>query len=416
MFAVRVYGKHFSHIYKDIGVDIMKKRNVLALVLITFILSSCLTSLFIASEHGTTLYCKLSDKIGGMKNTKLLKLEQIIGATYMGEMNGDWMTNRAATEYVATVRDKYTSYLDETQYKSIKESLGGEYRGIGIHIKTVDGKILIESVKEDSPAEKAGIRGGDYLISLDSVPCSAENVGYVTTTIKGLKVGETITVGVERDLIIYEKKIKIEEIKIEQVLYRMLEDNIGYIRIETFGTDADEKFKNALSALKEKKAKSLVIDLRSNPGGSLDSVVEIADYLLGETTILTVKYKGGEEDVYKSDKKEEKLPICVLVNSESASASEVLASSLKENGKAVLIGEKTFGKGVVQGIFDLGDDTGVRVTIARYYTSKGNDIDGVGVEPDIYLPLTDGVEIENYTETNPQDNQLLKAIEILKQK
>ena len=194
----------------------------------------------------------------------------------------------------------------------------------------------------------------------------------------------------------------------------MLDENIGYIRIETFGNKVAENFEESLEKLQKQGMKSLIIDVRSNPGGSLDTVVDICDTLLPEGVITTVKDKNGKEDVYKSDADCINVPMCVLINSESASASEILAASLKEYKKATLVGEKTYGKGVVQGVFDLRDGSGLRITIAKYFTPSGVCIDKTGVEPDVEVLLPEGTTFQSLEDEGLADPQLEKAIEILK--
>ena len=245
---------------------------------------------------------------------------------------------------------------------------------------------------------------------------TGDDLSQVISVIKAVLPGESAELGIERSGMLMKKKVTVSDIELEYVKSTLLDGGVGFVRVDTFGNDVPEKFQSHINALIEKGATSLIIDVRSNPGGSLDAVVEMVDFLVPEGTITTVKDRDGNEDVYTSDKSEIKLPMCVLINESSASASEIMAAALRDYGKATLVGKNTYGKGVVQGVFALGDGTGLRVTIARYYTPAGECIDGQGVAPDAEVDLPDGVELKEYDATEEGDTQLAKAIDILKKK
>ena len=191
----------------------------------------------------------------------------------------------------------------------------------------------------------------------------------------------------------------------------MLSPVTGYIRLQSFGTGVGNLFKAKANELKKQGMKGLIIDLRSNPGGSLESAVEVGDFLLPEGKIITIKQKSGEEAVYKSDKSEIGIPMCVLINESSASASEVISGALSDHKKATLIGKKTYGKGVVQTLFELGDKTALRLTTAKYFTPSGECIDGIGIAPDIEVDLPEGMVFGQRDTEIENDTQLDAAIE-----
>ena len=394
----------------------MTKKRLIALLAVCSVAAAILTTLFYISPYGRAVYASIAQRFGASPAAKLMKIESIVDSLYMGEYDKDRLTNIAAYEYAAAVGDKYTGYLTAEDFKSMQDNLDGGYRGIGIHVGVREGKVFIDSVMKGSPAEKAGLLGGDFIVSVNGVDYTGDDLSNVISVIKAVLPGESAELGIERGGMLMNKKVTVGDIELEYIKSSMLDGNVGFVRVDTFGNDVPEKFKSHINALIEKGATSLIIDVRSNPGGSLDAVVEMVDFLVPEGTITTVKDRDGKEEVYKSDKSEIKLPMCVLINESSASASEIMAAALSDYDKATLVGKNTYGKGVVQGVFALGDGTGLRVTIARYYTPAGQCIDGQGVAPDVEVDLPDGVQLKEYDATEEGDTQLAKAIDILKKK
>lgn len=394
----------------------MTKKRLIALLAVCSVAAAILTTLFYISPYGRAVYASIAQRFGASPAAKLMKIESIVDSLYMGEYDKDRLADMAAYEYAASVGDKYTGYLTAENFKSMQDNLDGGYRGIGIHVGVREGKVFIDSVMKGSPAEKAGLLGGDFIVSVNGVDYTGDDLSKVISVIKAVLPGESAELGIERGGMLMNKKVTVGDIELEYVKSSMLDGNVGFVRIDTFGNDVPEKFKSHINALIEKGATSLIIDVRSNPGGSLDAVVEMVDFLVPEGTITTVKDRDGKEEVYKSDKSEIKLPMCVLINESSASASEIMAAALSDYDKATLVGKNTYGKGVVQGVFALGDGTGLRVTIARYYTPAGQCIDGQGVAPDVEVDLPDGVQLKEYDATEEGDTQLAKAIDILKKK
>ena len=229
-----------------------------------------------------------------------------------------------------------------------------------------------------------------------------------------VKNGESIVLTILRGSEVLDINVVVEKIEADYVNGKMLDDKTGYIKIDTFGLNIDKDFSKEIETLKSKGMKGLILDLRSNPGGALDSAVAVSDMLIGEGEIVTIKDKSGKEDVYTSDKNELGMSICVLINEESASASEVVSAALRDHKKAVLIGQKTYGKGVVQSVYDLKDGTGLRLTTAKYFTPSGECIDGIGIMPDIEVKLPEGIKYSDDELSIENDTQLQVAISEIK--
>ena len=391
----------------------MNKKTIVITSIITAIAVFVLTTLFYLSPLGVVFVGRLSDSSVSKFYGKLIKIEKIIEDEYMGSYNSDRMMSYAVQSYVEALRDPYSAYYSPSTYKDITAELDGEYRGIGVVVGTRNGEIFIKSVNSSSPAEKAGILKDDVLLSVNGTDYPAEKLAEAVNAIKGTKVGNTVSLGIRRGEEILTIDIKIEKVKEILVTHRVIDGNVGYIRLSSFGTNVGPEFAGALKELEKENIKALIIDLRSNPGGTLDSATAIADLLLPKGDIVTIKDKKGNEETYTSDKKELNLPMCVLINEQSASASEVLAGALKDYNKAILVGKKSFGKGVVQSVMDLGDGSGLSLTIAKYYTPSGECIHGVGIEPDIEVDLPEDADFM-IGEEDKNDTQLAAALEAIK--
>lgn len=283
--------------------------------------------------------------------------------------------------------DAYSSYMTPEEFKSFNEVLNGSFFGIGIHIEEFNKYIRVVSPITDSPAAKAGLEPGDIITKVDGVDVTKrtlqENVNKikgaegttVTLTVVKAKTGKTVTLNLKRAKI----TVKIVETKV-------LANQVGYLKLNEFSTNSFQEFYNGLQTLEGSKIKSLVIDLRNNPGGSLDQVLKIADYLCVEgDEIINIDYKS-ESDVKHIDKDSGyNKPIVVLINKGSASASEILAAALKENKRATIVGETSYGKGSVQSVMGLNNGAGIKLTVAEYFGPKMLKINGVGVEPNVVV-------------------------------
>lgn len=297
--------------------------------------------------------------------------------------------------------DPYSAYMTEDEYKTWMESVTGEFEGIGISFTTdKDGNYVVVSVFKDSPAERAGLEAGDFILAADGK--AYPNMDALSAAIKGER-GTKVTITYERDGRPHDVEIirdKIEETSVES---KILDNNIGYIAISSFAENTAEEFRAQLETMENKSVDGLVIDLRNNGGGIVNTCQEIADMLLGECEIVSMKNRAGEESVLNSDEEKTELPYVILVNENSASASEILAAAVKDNTDNPLVGVTTFGKGIVQTSGQLEDGSALEMTTMQYFSPNGNKIHKKGVKPDYVVKNTE-----------TEDKQLDKAVELLK--
>ena len=346
--------------------------------------------------------------------TKLSYLKKLIDETYLHDVKEKDLNEGIYKGYVEGLGDQYSAYYDKKETKELTESLDGSFSGIGA-VMTQDassGVITITRVYDDSPAKKAGIKTGDILYRVEEKTVTGKDLDKVVSWIKGkkgTKINLTLLRGTNSD------KIKVtatrDVINVETVKYKVLENQIGYISISEFDSVTGAQFAKALKQLQKKNIEGLVVDLRNNPGGSLSTVCDILDSILPKGLIVYTKDKNGKKEEYTSDEKHRlNLPMSVLVNGQSASASEIFAGAVQDYGKAEIIGTQTYGKGVVQNLFDLKDGTCVKLTTSEYFTPKGRNIDGKGITPDVKIEY-------KYNAKDPKaDNQLDKAVSVVKDK
>ena len=394
-----------------------KIYKTIMLILIVALITFVLTTTFIYNKIGESNR-PYNILLGNNYKLELAiaKIRQIIDEDYLGEIDEEKLIDYAIKGYVEGLGDKYTEYFTEKEMEEFITDTAGDYVGIGIYMAqdTDNDAIVIISPIEGSPADKAGLRPGDIIKKVDDVEYSAENFDDVATYIKG-KEGTKVKLEIERD----EERITVEVERKKVDLYpieaKVIENNIGYINLPSFDEDCSKEFKKQYEKLEEKNITSLIIDLRNNGGGILDETLEIADYLLEkDDTIVITANKNGEEEIEKS-KKEQKinLPVVLLINENSASASEILAAALKDNKRATLVGKTTYGKGLIQELITLNTGAGLKITIEEYYTPNRDKINKIGVEPHYEVELPESVESE-YLVKEDEDTQLKKAIEILK--
>lgn len=350
---------------------------------------------------------------------KFDKVRDLLKQYYYKDTNENEMLEGAISGMTQALNDPYTVYFTKEQMTQFNEKSQGSYVGIGVVVTMgEDGILSVVEPFEDSPALKAGIIKGDKIVKVDDQDVTTiRDEDMIISMIKG-KENTKVKITVYRpdegkyiDFDVIRNKIKIVNIKSE-----VLENNIGYIRISMFDSEISKFFKEHLNELLKKNIKGLIIDVRDNPGGDYDQVAEIADRLVPEGLIVYTEDKKGNKQEKKSDATELDLPMVVLVNENSASASEVLSGALKDHNKAILVGTKTFGKGLVQAVVNLEDGSGLKVTIARYFTPSKVCIQDVGIEPNIKVEINE--KYRGYSVSQipvEEDNQLQKAIEVLKQ-
>lgn len=314
-------------------------------------------------------------------------LSSYINRFYLNDIDYGKMGDIIYKAMVSGLDDKYAAYYTKDEYKDISEKTKGEFCGIGAYISQGknDNYLKVAGVVKGGPAQKAGIKKGDIIVEVDGENIQGKDSSYAVSKMKGKK-GTNVSISVMRK---GNKKtitfnIKREVIHDNTVSYKMLDNNIGYISVSAFETVTKKQFKSAVDCLEKKNEKGLIIDLRDNGGGLLDTALDMLDQILPKKLVVYTKDKNGvAEEYYTKDDKEIKIPIVILVNGNSASASEVFCGALRDYGKAKLLGTKTFGKGIVQSSFAFRDGTGLKFTTSKYYTPKGINIHGTGFEPDI---------------------------------
>lgn len=345
------------------------------------------------------------------------KYKVLIDKYYLGEeVDDETLKEGAIKGYIEALGDPYTEYISKEDMEDYMDDTMGNFVGIGVYMvkDTETNQIMVLSPIKNSPAEKAGIRPGDYIVEVDGNACTGDDFSNISNKIKG-EVGSTVKLKIQRDGETLDFEITRENIKVNPVEGEVLEGNIGYIEFSSFDEGTAEEFKNKFNELKSQGITSLIIDLRNNGGGIVDEALKIAGYTVDKgTTLLYEVDKDGNETEEKSEvDKIIDMPIVILVNENTASSSEILSGALKDLGKAKIVGTKTYGKGVIQQILTLADGSGLKITTEEYLTPNRTKINKVGIEPDETVELPDTVENILNVERE-EDTQLQKAIEILK--
>ena len=347
-------------------------------------------------------------------------------AGYVEEVSDQELIEQALNGMLASL-DPHSSYLDAESYNYMSEQTKGKFGGLGIEVTMDNGLVKVVSPIDDTPAYKAGLKAGDYITHIDGETVIGLNLNEAVSKLRG-KIGTKVKISVRREgQKPFDVTIKREEIKIQSVKTDIKNDDILYVRISSFTEDNDKSIKKAYDEAVKKlgdKMAGLIIDVRNNPGGLLDQAVAVSDLFLSEGEIVSTRARNAEDNVKytaHSGDMTNGLPIVVIINEGSASASEIVAGALQDHHRAIIIGEKSFGKGSVQTVIPLGDFGAMRLTTARYYTPSGRSIQAKGIEPDIVVPLAQIKPIENYAlnlkeaelsgalKNEQEDNQKSKA-------
>lgn len=331
---------------------------------------------------------------------------------YQNKLKTDDDAKVAIDSMIASLNEPYTRFMNKKDYEDLTTSITSKIYGIGVNIYSNSGKIVIFNVIPATPADFVQLKQGDIIIAVDSKDISGMNVSEVASLVRGPE-NSIVELTVLRDGKRLTKKIKRKEIKIKNVKSSILDNHIGYIQIISFmGETTPSEFIEALE--NTKNSDSIIIDLRGNTGGLLDNAVFVANMFISQGEIVEIIYKNGNKKVINAlpNKDLVNKPIVVLINGASASASEILSGALKDKHKAILVGKKTFGKGLVQKVVPLPNKTGLNVTIARYLTPNGTDINKLGIKPDVEI----GNDFDFFVNNSKNDIQLDKAKEILNKK
>ena len=404
----------------------MEKRNsqqvykTIMLIIITVLITALVTTIviynFVIKSGKIAIKSEDNSSLSGLEAT-LASFRSVLEEKYMGEIDDEALIEGAIKGYVSALGDPYTTYYTKEEMDELMEETTGNYVGIGIYM-TLDlenNAIYVVKPMEGSPAEEAGIQAGDLITKVDGKEYSGEELDQASNAIKG-EEGTTVKLEILRDGETKELEVERRKIVVSHIVEKKF-DNVGYLLIEDFDGGCAKEFEEKYKELESQGIDRLIIDLRNNGGGVVDEAVSIADMLLDkDDTILITKDKKGNEEITKSEHNPTiTMPVVVLTNGYSASASEILVGALQDNERATIVGTKTYGKGVIQEVDRLNDGSGLKITIEEYYTPNKNEINKVGIEPDEEIDLSDEVK-EQGTYTDDEDNQLQKAIEIIKEK
>ncbi|MCR5439619.1 MAG: S41 family peptidase [Selenomonas sp.] len=379
----------------------MNKKKIVLGILATAVISSMLTLMGLAALLGL-------DGQRTLDMVRFLGVKRMIELRYVNEVDSQSLMDGAIDGMVKSLGDPHSIYMKADMYKSLKEHTAGAFGGIGVTMGFKDNKVTIVSVLEGTPGEAAGLKANDEILAVDGTPVTDYQPEEVSMHIRG-EVGTEVTLTIHRaGAEDQDYTIKRDTITIRSAKGKMLDGTqMGYIRIASFGENTGKEFREEYQQLEEAGMKGLIIDLRENPGGLIKSCVEVADMVVPKGPIVSVVQRDGSKEEHDSSLEAPKVPIVVLIDGNSASASEILAGALQDTGAATLVGTKSYGKGSVQVVVPLFDDDGLKLTIAKYYTPNGRCIDGIGIEPDVAIDFREG---------DTTDVQLEKAKEVLQGK
>lgn len=395
----------------------MKKKLGIILLIMFLMITNTLSFLAGKNYARSPVYSSNGEMaLSKAQQNKLIFLENYINQNYLKDVTQEELYTGQLKGMVEALDDPYSEYLTQKDMKDMMEDTSGKFFGIGVYITSIDGYVKIIAPIKDTPAEEAGLLPGDIILKVDGIEISEGDVNKASELIKGKK-GSNVTLTVIRETEGKNEELNIkvrrDEINIITVNSDFIEKNILYVSISQFNEQTYREFHEAMKKIKPDTV-GMILDLRSNPGGLMSTSTMIADELLPEGLIVYTKRKGGviDDEIY-SDAAMVDIPMVVLVNGGSASASEILTGALRDYGRAKIIGEKTFGKGIVQSIDGFNEGDGIKLTISEYFTPKGIAIHKKGITPDIEVKLKDPgiiIGIENLD----KDDQLKRAVEEIK--
>jgi carboxyl-terminal processing protease len=372
-------------------------KTIIAVLLIAIISS--------ISTLGLIYYALGFNEQGFSNLMRFITAYRFIETKYVNDTDDVKLIDGAIDGMVKSLNDPHSNYLSPKMYKTLMEQTEGSFAGIGV-VMGMDNeqKIHIVGIMENSPGQKAGLQEGDEILAVDGVPVTQMAFDEVAAHVRG-QAGTDVVLTIMRDNANQDITITRDNIKLKTVGHKMLDNNIGYIQIVSFSEDTANEFNEAYNDLKNQGMKALILDLRNNPGGLLTTCVEIAKKLVPKGEIVSIVDKQGNKETYSSSLEAPEYPLAVLINKNSASASEILSGAIQDTKAGTIIGNTSYGKGSVQTILPMFEDDAVKLTIAKYYTPSGRSIDGTGITPDIEINLDENATL---------DTQLDKALEILK--
>lgn len=380
----------------------MKKSSVFMLMLLTIVVTAAAVYMYtssqaIATDNGVYVSKSEYDRLTATQKrfSKVLELEQFIKKNYYEDTSKIDFDTAIIKGLFSGLNDPYSTYFTKEEFTRFNEDLEGSYVGIGTYVEaTPDNLVKVVSPIKGSPADKAGVMPGDIIYKVDETELNTITLDDAVNLMRG-EAGTKVTIYVRRGDENLTFELERQRITVPSVEWDVRPGNVGYLRINSFERTTAQDFKKGLADLKSKNVSGIVLDLRNNPGGLLNVVIDIADQMLGKTDIVSIVSPNGQKEVYDSDETNRlSIPYVVLINKGSASASEILAGAIKDTHSAKIIGEKSFGKGIVQSSSGLQDGSGFKLTTSYYLTPAGNNIHKVGITPDITL---EQIKAKGYT-------------------
>ncbi|MFQ9509572.1 MAG: S41 family peptidase [Lachnospiraceae bacterium] len=410
-----------SGFMKGVLIGIASTAIIMVLILIGMQSSLDLSSIsnLLNKESEVTDDSGQTSVVNAQVETKIKNLENIIHEKYLFDIDESQMEDGIYKGLLSSLGDPYSVYYNKEEYQALMESTSGTYCGIGVLVSQnrETGVITVVKPFEGGPGYEAGILPGDILYKVAGEEVSGIDVSKVVANIKG-EEGTSVDITVYRsgeDKYI-DFTLQRRSIEVPTVAHQMLEDKIGYIQITEFDSVTYDQYMEAFNDLQDQGMEGLIVDLRDNPGGLVDVTVKILDEMLPEGKIVYTEDKNGDGNTWTSDAEHSfDKPLVVLVNGNSASASEIFSGAVKDYGVGTLVGTKTFGKGIVQVVMGMEDGTAIKLTVSRYFTPNGICIHETGIEPDVAVELSDELKTKAVI-TAEEDNQLQKAIEVIKEK
>ncbi len=402
--------------YENRGV----KKGLVILLVIVVAAASCLATLAVSQLYRTSNggYYTVSQEYYDflVRYKRLFEVESMLKEGHLYTASDEDYVNYAIKGLTAALGDVYTMYMTPEEYAEVTQDYNGTMAGVGLLISTdsADNIATIVRVYPNTPAEAAGVQKGDKIIAVDNAIVTDMDLSDIANLLRGdigtqvtldvLRNGETVTICITR-----------AEFTVDRVAARVLDSDIGYLQITEFTGNAKDRFMEEIEDFTAQGVKGLIIDLRDNPGGYFTDVCEMTDVLLDEGVIVYTQDREGNQEVTESDADCIDIPIVVLVNGNSASASEIMAGALQDRGRATIIGTTTYGKGLVQITVPFtADSAALKFTFAQYFTPNGRNINGIGIEPDIYLEMDAELAANPFMVTDENDTQLLKALDVLR--
>lgn len=385
-----------------------KIYKIIMLIALVAFITFIITTVFLYNTNlGNTKYVLVSNNDNTIAG-ELARFRTIIDEYYLGEVDENKLKESAIKGYVEGLGDEYSEYITKEEYEEYEINIMGNYVGIGIYMSVYkdSDEIVVLSTIEDSPAESAGILTGDIILKVDGIEYDGEHLDEASAAIKG-EEGTKVKIEIKRNEQIMELEIERKKVIVNPVKSEVKENNIGYIKLTSFDEETSKIFKEKYEELQKQNIQSLIIDLRDNGGGIVQEALTIADYMLEKDSKMLITVNKKENEVIETAKTDPiiTIPVVLLVNENSASASEILAGALKDNNRAKIVGTKTYGKGVIQELLRLKDGSAIKLTTEEYYTPNRTKINKVGIEPD---------ELVENKKDEQTDLQLQKAIEMAK--